>query len=251
MVLSREDARRQPILEPDAELKLIKAWKERQDEAALEALTRSYARLCFAIASRYTRDQERIRDLAQEGSFGIRRAAEKYDPERGTKFSTYARDWVRSYVATSVPRTLGIISVPAKTYADVKSGRTGMEENRFAVMAVEGVSSLDAPARDGEMSMEAREAAADIETPENLLGQRQTDDFLKKIVRKALKVLDKRERAVIERRKLKDPPDTLEDIAADFGVTRERIRQVEKNTLEKLAKLLEGERCSIKRELEN
>lgn len=234
MVLTRGAALRQPILAPDVELQLIRAWKDHRDEKALEAISRAYARLCYRIASQYTNDDDRLQDLAQEGSFGVRKAVEKYDPDKGTRFSTYSRLWIQNFVANAAATVLNDITVPARAYIDAKMGRLEPGRNDCAVVASKAFVMLDAPVGDENMTSQMDLYVRDEETPESILAAEDNETSMREVIAKAMRALSDREREVIRRRKLHEVPDTLEEISEDFGVTRERIRQIESIAMEKM-----------------
>jgi RNA polymerase sigma-32 factor len=234
VVLTRGAALRQPILAPDVELRLIRAYKETKDEKALEAISRSYARLCYSIASHFTNDENRIEDLAQEGSFGIRKAVEKYDPEKGTKFSTYSRLWIQNYVAMAAASVLNDITVPARAFIDARMGRIQPGRNDSAVFAAMPFIMLDAPVGDENVTSQMDLHVMDEVTPESILAEEDQQAAMRRVIAAALAALTEREATVIMRRKLQDTPDTLEEISEDFGVTRERIRQIEALAMDKL-----------------
>nr|WP_250807720.1 sigma-70 family RNA polymerase sigma factor [Neorhizobium tomejilense] len=246
MVLTRGEALRQPILAPDVELQLIRAWKERQDLEALEAISRAYARLCYRIASQYTNDDDRMQDLAQEGSFGIRKAVEKYDPDKGTKFSTYSRLWVQNFVANAAPAVLNDISVPARAFIDARMGRLEPGRNDSAVCASKPFVMLDAPVGDENTTSQMDLHVRDDRTPESILSAEDHESSMREVIAKALASLTERERVVIIRRKLQEVPDTLEEISEDFGVTRERIRQIEAMAMEKMRAALIGSGFNVR-----
>jgi RNA polymerase sigma factor (sigma-70 family) len=241
VVLKRGEALRQPILAPDVELELIRAFKQDGDEAAIEAICRSYARLCYSIASLYTKDESRMEDLAQDGSFGVRRAVEMYDPSRGTKFSTYSRLWIKNFIAMGVSTALNDITVPARAFMDARMGRMEQGRNDSAVFASQPFVMIDAPwGEDGTgsvLDMHVREET----TPEILLGREDMQRHMRSVIAGALGSLSEREADVIRRRKLQEVPDTLEEISDDYGVTRERIRQIEAVAMGKMkASLVES-----------
>lgn len=234
VVLTRGAALRQPILAPDVELTLIRAWKENRDEKALEAISRSYARLCYSIASHFTNDENRLEDLAQEGSFGIRKAVERYDPEKGTKFSTYSRLWIQNYIAMAAATVLNDITVPARAFIDARMGRIQPGRNDSAVFAAMPFIMLDAPVGDENVTSQMDLHVMDEVTPESILADDDLQETMRRVIATALATLNEREASVIVRRKLQDVPDTLEEISEDFGVTRERIRQIEGIAMGKL-----------------
>lgn len=239
MVLTRGEALRQPILAPDVELELIRAYKEERDEKALEAISKSYFRLCYSIASMYTRDENRMQDLAQEGSFGIRKAVEKYDPGKGTKFSTYSRPWVQNHIAMAASAVLNDITVPSRAFMDARMGRLGDGRNDSAVFAAMPFVPLDAPVCDDNMTSQMDLHVREERTPESILELEDMQEAMGKAIETAMAALSPRERNVVARRKLQDVPDTLEEISEDFGVTRERIRQIETGALGKMRSALE------------
>jgi RNA polymerase sigma-32 factor len=239
VVLTREEALRQPILAPDVEMAHIRAWKDVKSEKAIDAITRSYYRLCFSIASQYTKNPSQMEDLAQEGSFGIKKAVEKYDPEKGTKFSTYSRLWIQNFIAAKASSVLNDITVPSRAYIDAKMGRLPPGKNDKAVFAAMPFVALDAPIGDGEGSGSVMDNhVCDNVTPESILEADDLNAAMRGLVGEALSHLTEREVNVITRRKLKDTPDTLEEISEDFGVTRERIRQIEMTAMEKMKHIL-------------
>ncbi|MCZ7861917.1 sigma-70 family RNA polymerase sigma factor [Agrobacterium salinitolerans] len=216
------------------ELTLIRAWKENGDEEALEAISLAYARLCYSIASSFTKDEHRLEDLAQEGSFGIRKAVERYDPERGTKFSTYSRLWIQNYIAMAAATVLNDITVPARAFLDAKTGRMKPGRNDSAVFAAQPFIMLDAPVGDENVTSQMDLHVMDETTPETILAEDDLQATMRRVIAEALGTLNEREASVIMRRKLQDVPDTLEEISGDFGVTRERIRQIEAIAMQKM-----------------
>lgn len=238
MALTRSEALAAPMLSPEEEEKLILAWKNDRDENAREAVARAYHRLCYHIASQYSSNPAHVEDLAQEGSFGIMRALDKYDPSFGTKFSTYSRFWVQNFVASATSATVGVITVPARAYIDAKMGRIPPGKNDAAVAAVQPLSSLDAPVGDGAGTSVLDRVACPKPGPEEEASESSRQAHFRAAIAKAMEGLTERERTVIEERKLADPPKTLEEISEGFGVTRERVRQIEVSATAKLASAL-------------
>ncbi len=238
MVLTRGEALKQPILAPDVELELIRAWKENQDEKALEAISRAYARLCYRIATQYTNDPSRLEDLAQEGFFGIKKAIEKFKPEMSSKFSTYSRLWIQNYIAMAASTVLNDITVPARVYLDAKMGRLHPGQNDKAILASSPFVNLDASVSVDNPVSVMDSYISEENTPETLYMEANLNEKIKDFIHLAIKSLSNREADIIVRRKLKETPDTLEDIASDYGVTRERIRQIETDVMHKLKDIL-------------
>jgi len=226
------------MLTPEEESRLIAAWQRDRDTAARDRIVRAYARLCYSIASRYSSNPDHVDDLAQEGAFGIMRALDRYDPTRGTRFSTYSRMWVKNFVSYAVAGVSTIVDVPARKFIEVRSGRAG-EGMEAAVAASAPTVSLDATARDGETDLIERLASPEP-GPGEVMEEKSTAEHHRRLVEEALSALTERERVVVLRRCLAEIPETLDQIAADFGLTRERIRQVEVAALAKMRAALEA-----------
>lgn len=237
MVLTRRSASSEPMLSPEEESRLLEAWNKHRDVAARDRLVRAYARICYSVASRYARNPAHVEDLAQEGFFGIIRALERFDPERGTRFSGYARLWVQNFIAAAVARVSAVVDVPSRTFVDVRSGRVAEGANNAAIAASMGVISLD---EDLEGQTEFNKLICSRPTPEDISANASRNRYFRSCLEQAMQQLTDRERDVITRRALADTRETLEEIAAGHGVTRERIRQIEKTALLKMRDALES-----------
>lgn len=226
------------MLRPEEEEGLIQAWKLRGDIAARDRIVHAYARLCYRIASNYSKNPDHIEDLAQEGSFGILRALDKFDPERGVKFSTYSRFWIHNFIAARASQVVGIISVPSRAFIDARMGRIPPGRNDHAVAAAQPFVALDSAIGDsgGESVMD--KMSCPRPTPEESVSEVTAQDAYRSAIAAAMASLSDRERSVVADRRLSDPPRTLEEISEDFGVTRERIRQIEMAAMSKLKSAL-------------
>jgi len=228
----------EPMMSPEEEAAVIEAWQQRKEPRALERIVRSHARLAYSMASRYTNNQDHLDDLASEGMIGIMKAADKFDPSCNTRFATYSRWWIMTFISASVGKVSTVVDMPARTYIDAKMGRLEGPDGERAHMAVFGGIDLDAPIND-----EADLTAIDLlecprPTPEMIVGKKTVEGFHRDVVGKALEVLKPREVEVLTRRRLKEFPDTLEEIASDLKVTRERVRQIEVKAMGKLKRAL-------------
>jgi RNA polymerase sigma factor (sigma-70 family) len=236
--LDYKSAMKEPLLTKEEEQSAIKRWQEDKDWSALETLVRSHARIAYSMAYRYTNNPDHMEDLASEGIYGLMKAADKFDSDQGTRFATYSRWWVMTQISQSLAKISTVIDMPSRTYIDAKMGRLESGDIDKAHMAVFGGIDLDAPISD-----ESNHSAMDLlecqrPNPEEEAEINSDEEFQKKMILNALDTLKKRERDVITRRKLKSEPDTLEIIANDLEVTRERVRQIEVKAMTKLKRTL-------------
>lgn len=226
MVLSRTTALAQPILPRDEERRLIAEWKDSHSPSALERITRAYMRVSFNIASYYSSNPEHIRDLAQEGVFGIRRALDEYDAAYGTLFSTFVRRYIQNSIAEKVSAVSTDVTIPSRVLLDARAGRTTKAASPAAFAVLASPLLFDAPlSPDGTAVSEMFPDPAP--TPEENVSKLSQEAYFRRLVQSSLEVLTPRERQIIQRRHLLDPGDTLEEIGRDLGVTRERVRQLE------------------------
>lgn len=236
LFLSYKAALREPMLTAAEEQQAFSDWKERRDPRALERIVRSHARLAWSVAARYSRNESNIEDLAQEGILGIMRAADKFDPSRGIRFATYSRWWIRTFIASAVAQVEAVVDIPSRTFSAARSGNLPEDELEIA-RAASGAIALDAPIGDGDAS------AIDLlpcprPDPEDGAATRGSQRLWTESLRRAMRVLKPREAEIVIRRRLSDVPETLEQVAADLGVTRERVRQIEDIALTKLRRAL-------------
>jgi RNA polymerase primary sigma factor len=245
-----------PLLSAADEVRLAKRV-ERGDPLARQQMIEANLRLVVSIAKSFRGYGVPFVDLIQEGSIGLVRAVEKFDWRRGNKFSTYATWWVRQAVQRALTRDARTIRVPAhiverrqrivSVASDLEAalGReprrselaqaTGLSRRQIAqaVQATELPVSLNELAGPGIRREELGELIADPRASDPALGAEESD--WRRRVRQAVEELPQRERLVIEQRFFVDGGRTLEDIAGDVGVTRERIRQLEQQAFRKLA----------------
>lgn len=244
MVITRTSALSSPMLAADEERALIADYKQTKSPAALDRITKSYYRLCYSTAARYADNEAAIEDLAQEGSIGIEHGILKYDPSRGTKFSTYVRRWVQSAIASAAARTLSDISIPARLYMDAKMNRVS-DHNEAAKNAVLPTTSLDAPLlHDDESGSVGSRLADGSPTPEDVAISLSIQQEAIRQVAVAIACLNEREALIVTRRRLTEYPETLEEIAYDLRITRERVRQIEMQAMQKMRDTLMAAGCN-------
>ena len=267
------------MLDADIELELARKWRNHGDEKALHRLVNAYLRLAVSMATRYRRYGADMTDLIQEAGIGLMKAAEKFDPERGVRFSTYAVWWIKASIQDYVMRNWSLVRtgstssqkalffnlkrVKARISREQETEINTVDKGRLNELVA---AELGVPVRDVEM-MEARLSGADYS-----LNAQQTDedgrewiDFLEDesvhsadkvehdrdlaVLRgsldEALKVLNDREKKIILDRKLRDEPRTLESLGGELGLSKERIRQLETQALVKLRKKMENKSMSM------
>lgn len=238
MILSRTSALAEPILSRESERKLIEAWQSASDRNALDRITRAYARVCYNIASYYTSNPEHLKELAQEGTFGIRRALDEYDFSYGTKFSTFSRRYIQNAIAEQVSTVASDISIPSRVFLDARAGRITHARNPSAFAAITPSMSFDAPLS-ATTGLSVAEVFPDSgPTPAEIVEKSSQENYFRLIISSALSTLEDRERLIMTRRHLIDPTDTLEEIGRDIGVTRERVRQLEAACIVKIHKYI-------------
>ncbi len=241
MRLSYRNAMNQPMLSPQEEVEVIEAWQVRKDPKALDRICLSHARLAYSIASRFTQNPDHLEDLAQEGIVGLMKAADKFDPQAGTRFATYSRWWIMTFVSAAAAKVGTVIDMPSRTYLEAKIGKLKGPDKAAAQMAAFGAVALDAPiGEEGDLTaMDMLECPRP--DPEEISSKTSNEKYYRQTVAKALDVLKPREREVMMRRRLNDRPETLEAIAQDLGVTRERVRQIEMMAVSKVHKAIVAE----------
>jgi len=252
---------RYPLLTAAEEVALAKRI-ERGDRAAKERMINSNLRLVISIAKRYQRQGLPLLDLVQEGAIGLNRAVEKFDWRRGYKFSTYATWWIRQACQRAISNQSATIRVPTHVNERrVKLGRVrgrletrlGREPSREELAEEAGLSlahveeALDAA--DAPVSLNQSIGSEDDGELGDLFGdpnaidpeEEASDSLRRQTVRRAVATLPERERRILELRFGFDgEPRSLEAIGAELGLTRERIRQLEREALGKLTEELEG-----------
>ncbi len=262
------------MLDAETELQLARAWRDGGDEKALHRLVNAYMRLAISMAARYRRYGAPMPDLIQEAGVGLMKAAEKFDPDRGVRFSTYAVWWIKASIQDYVMRNWSMVRTGStssqkalffnlrrvRAKLEREAGQNGevLDGHRLREMIAEEVG---VPLRDVEM-MDARLAGADFSLNAQQAGEEgrewletledQAPQAAETVTRgadlervrgwlaEALGSLNARERMIIVERKLRDEPRTLESLGQQLGLSKERIRQLEAQALSKLRKRLES-----------
>jgi RNA polymerase sigma-32 factor len=264
-----EEIRRFPMLEPDEEYMLAKRWQEHGDAEAAQRLVTSHLRLVARIAMGYRGYGLPIGEVISEGNVGLMQAVKRFDPDKGFRLATYAMWWIRASIQEYILRSwslvkMGTTAAQKKLFFNLRRAkgqlqaleegdlkpdqvkaiatRLGVPEEDVISMnrRLGGDTSLNAPVRADTEAGEWQDWLVD-ETPdqEERLAESEEMDLRKAHLAKALTALNDRERRIFEARRLAEEPATLEDLSAEFGVSRERIRQIEVRAFEKVQKAVQ------------
>jgi len=261
-------AMRAPLLDALHERDLARRWRDLRDERALHELITAYLRLVVAMAARFRHYGLPMSDLVQEGNVGLMQAAARFEPEREVRFSTYASWWIRSAMQDFVLRNWSIVrtgttSAQKALFFNLRRLRAKIGDIGDATMSAESSSRVAVALRVSERevsSMAARLSAPDrslnapltedgdgewqdmladdSDSPEAVVMQAHDGAARVDLVRAAMSDLSDRERLIITERKLEEEAVTLEALGERLGISKERVRQIEGNALEKLRRAL-------------
>lgn len=254
------------LLDAETERDLARRWRDDRDAQALHRLVTAYMRLAIAMAARYRRYGASMNDLVQEANIGLLKAASKFDPDRGVRFSTYAVWWIRASIQDFVMRNWSMVrtgstSSQKSLFFNMRRVRARIEREAEGLGLEAGeirreiAEELGVPLRDVEM-MEGRLAGADfslnaqqsgeegrewVETleddgprPDETVATRSDIATVRGWLSAAFDALTERERIILAARKLRDDPETLESLGRRFSLSKERIRQIEEQALRKM-----------------
>ncbi|PZP57168.1 MAG: RNA polymerase factor sigma-32 [Micavibrio aeruginosavorus] len=258
----------EPMLERDHEQDLARRWRDQKDERALHELVKSYTRLVIAAASRFRHYGLPMGDLIQEGNMGLMQAANRFEPERDVRFSTYAAWWIRSAMQDYVLRNWSIVRTGTtaaqkslffnlrRLRAKIEGGQSmntqgGLtNEARDKISGLLGVSTKEVEQMEGRMNGGDQSLNATISmdgedeyqsfladtrpNPEEIVIGMKDSQTRSKWLASALSELSDREQEIIKQRHLKYETVTLEELGKQLGVSKERVRQLEARAIEKL-----------------
>jgi RNA polymerase sigma-32 factor len=263
------EIRKFPMLAKDEEFMLAKAWREHEDPEAAHRLVTSHLRLVAKIAMGYRGYGLPIGEVISEGNVGLMQAVKKFEPDKGFRLATYAMWWIRASIQEYILRSwslvkMGTTAAQKKLFFNLRKAKSeisAFEEGdmrpeqvshiatRLGVLDSEVISmnrrlsgpdaSLNAPLRvDGESEWQDWLADDNAVSQETTLAENEERTIRMGLLEEAMTELTDRERHIITERRLKDNPTTLEDLAAQYGVSRERVRQIEVRAFEKLQKAM-------------
>jgi RNA polymerase sigma-32 factor len=261
-----EEIRRFPILESEEEFRLAKRWREHRDTNAVHKLVNSPLRLVVKVAMGYRGYGLPISEVISEGNLGLMQAVKRFEPDRGCRLATYAMWWIKATIQGYILRSWSLVKMG--TTASQKKLFFNLRQAKRRIAALEqgdlhpdqvkviasnlgvaerdvvdmnrrlaGDASLNAPIREDGDSGEWQDWLVD-ESPsqESRLAEFEQSEFRHNALGKALTLLTPRERRVLEARRLVDEPITLEELAGEFDISRERVRQIEMRAFEKIQK---------------
>ena len=264
------------LLDAETEAQLAFAWRDHQDTEALHRLTTAYMRLAISMASKFRRYGAPMNDLIQEASLGLMKAAEKFDPDRGVRFSTYAVWWIKASIQDFVMRNWSMVRtgstssqkslffnmrrIQARLEREAaKEGITLERAELYAAIAAElkvpvhDVEMMDGRLSGSDFSLDATQSTEDegrswIDTiedesdqAEQLVENEHDQEQLRVWMNLALSELNEREQFIVRERKLREDPRTLESLGDELGLSKERVRQVEAAAFGKMRKSLEAQ----------
>jgi RNA polymerase sigma-32 factor len=265
-----EEIRRFPMLEPQDEYMLARRWREHGDRDAAHKLVTSHLRLVAKIAMGYRGYGLPISEVISEGNVGLMQAVKRFEPEKGFRLATYAMWWIKAAIQEYILRSWSLVKmgttanqkklffnlrkaksrISALEEGDLRPDQVKLIAKRLGVTEQDviemnrrlgGDVSLNSPIREEGDSGEWQDWLVDDSSDqESRLVESEEADNRKKALGDALSVLNDRERRIFEARRLADDPITLEDLAAEFGVSRERVRQIEVRAFEKVQRAVKS-----------
>ena len=267
-----------PMLEPNEEYMLAKAWKEKGDVAAAHQLVTSHLRLVAKIAMGYRGYGLPVADLISEGNLGMMHAVKKFEPEKGFRLATYAMWWIKAAIQEYILRSWSLVKIgttagqkklffnlrrikgqiQAIDEGDLKPEQVTHIADELNVTEAEVMSmnqrmagndrSLNVPlSRDSEGAGEWQDWLEDDGVDqETSFAEHEEYAARQSLMVNAMRNLNEREQRILQARRLAEPPLTLEDLATEFSVSRERIRQIEVRAFEKLQKAVRDKAAEMK-----
>ena len=259
-----------PMLERHDEYMLAKRWREHGDHEAAHKLVNSHLRLVAKIARGYRGYGLPISDVISEGNVGLIQAVQRFKPEKGFRLATYAVWWIRAAIQEYILHSWSLVrmattanrkklffnlrkamsKISVLDEGDMRHDQIETIAKRLGVTTQDGIdmnrwlsggASLNVPIREHSDSGEWQDWLVDEDaSQETTLAARDEFDYRRKALASALSVLNDRERRIFEARRLGEDPITLADLAAEFGVSRERVRQIDVSSLEKVRKAVKN-----------
>ena len=260
-----------PILERDEEYMLAKNWQDNGDVKAAHRLVTSHLRLVAKMAMKYRGYGLPISDLVSEGNIGLMKAVKKFEPEKGFRLSTYAMWWIRAAITEHILKSwslvkMGTVAAQKKLFFSLRriKGQLDIVDNGELnpEQALQLAEALNVPkdeliemnrrmaSRDASLNAKVSQADDAMEfqdtlvagglSPEQLAINGQEMTYRRSLLQQALTELPERDRRIFVQRRLTESPPTLEDLGKEFGISRERVRQLEARAFTKVQKAIKG-----------
>ena len=265
-----QEIRKFPLLEPQEEYMLAKRWKEHEDQEAAARMVTSHLRLVAKIAMGYRGYGLPLGEVISEGNVGLMQAVKRFEPEKGFRLATYAMWWIKASIQEYILRSWSLVKIGTtaaqkklffnlrRMKGEIKALEEGdlNQENLEKIATTLDVSeqevinmnrrmsgpdsSLNAPVR-ADSEGEWQDWLVDgSDNQETVLADQEEMTERRKMLTDAMKVLNERERNILAARRLQDNPQTLEDLSQEYGISRERVRQIEVRAFEKLQKAMKS-----------
>ena len=261
-----------PMLSQKEEIDLSRRWQEEGDVEAAHRLVTSHLRLVAKIAFKYRGYGLPLPDLIAEGNIGMMQAVKRFDYKKGFRLSTYAMWWIKASIQEYILRSWSLVKIGSsaaqkRLFFNLRKLKkqigAGMNERGMTEEQIGDVARILDVSREDVVDMDQRMSGSDVylnspishdgdsgekmdfladtaESQETLLAEREELSGRQQLLAKALSTLSDRERDILERRRLKDDPDTLDDLSQIYNISRERVRQIEVKAFEKLQKEMTG-----------
>lgn len=265
-----QEIRKFPMLTPESEFMLAKRWTEHQDVDAAHQMVTSHLRLVAKIAMGYRGYGLPVAELISEGNLGLMHAVKRFDPDRGFRLATYAMWWIRAAIQEYILHSwslvkMGTTAAQKKLFFNLRKLKGKLNAIDEGDLSPENVTkiatALEVPEQDV-VNMNRRLASPDhslnaplrvdgdgewqdwlvdeSETQETMLAEHQEVSRRRKLLTQSMKVLNDRERNILTQRRLSEDPMTLEELSQEYGISRERVRQIEVRAFEKLQKAMKN-----------
>ncbi len=271
-----DEIRKFPMLKPDEEYMLAKSWREHGDRDAAHRLVTSHLRLVAKIAMGYRGYGLPISEVVSEGNVGLMQAVKRFEPDRGFRLATYAMWWIKASIQEYILRSWSLVKmgttanqkklffnlrkaksqISALDEGDLRpdqvteiATRLGVTEQDVIDMnrRLGGDSSLNSPLREEGEGEWQDWLVDDSASQETILANQEEGQNRTRALREALGILNERERRIFEARRLAEDPITLEELSGEFGVSRERVRQIEVRAFEKIQEAVKHNLAAIER----
>ena len=259
-----------PLLEEKHELDLANKWKNKNDENALHELIQAHMRLVVSYAVKYKNYGLSLNDLIQEGNIGLMKAAQKFEPNKGFRFSTYASWWIRASIQDFLLKHWSIVRIATTSKQKslffslrrLKQKINGNENGNIDFNTAENIASDLNISTSAVVNMDSRITQNDSSLnkkisedgedeflslledenarPDNIIFAKDEIDHKKTMVNSAIDSLDDRETQIINERHLSDDPKTLEYLGKKLKISKERVRQIEKNAMNKMKSYIDS-----------